>query len=133
MHAFISLGCDQNRTASIILRPNVAPVEFGRCVQIVARNSDEDDKTVQGAKAAAGIKVIQCYTDGSGHAKSLRPVNKRMLDAAFTAAVHELDRLGEKPAAEERNRIGTLLLECLTSEGNDWPSNGAKLIHECAA
>jgi len=135
MHAFISVGCDQKRTVSVILRHNVNPIEYGRCLQIVARNDDEADKSSQGVKAVVGIKNIQCWTDGSGQAKkNLRPVNKRMLDAAFKAAVNELDRLDTRTdSAAERNRIGESLLACLTSEGNDWPDGAAKLMSECAS
>lgn len=132
MYAFVNRGIDRAKTPTIILRHNVEPIEFGRCVVVVAKmdgDAPEADVT--------GLKQINCYTQGSGHAKIIRPGNRKMLDVAFKTALETLDRIEKKPsnpdAASERTRVGKALLACLTADANEWPGSEADLIAECAA
>lgn len=136
MFAQISLGCDKDKTPSIVVRHNVDPVYCGRTVQVVGLIDPDDPKG-----AVIGVKQINCWKDGAGHATCIplhgpKSIGRRKaLDAAFRSALDDLERIGKKtsPDNDGVSKVAEKLRQCLVSESNEWPPHLAEVIAECSA
>jgi hypothetical protein len=134
MHVFLEKN---GKHPSLIVRHNLQPIEYGRCVVVQAR----DD---------SGVKSVQCWKDESGQAAAIvftlpeedyddlrRGAGpnigpRKVLDAIIPKQVALLEKMQPTHPADIE-MIGQCILDALTNDANEWPGGFSDLIRECAS